>query len=172
MDHGATANALQHLAAAIDDAPDDFWSRYQQMRAYYELARFDEALGSATVCIALEPEQAECYYNRALCHQALGHATDAHADLDRALKHDPKLAAASLARGALRIDEHQFADAKRDFESALEQGSRSSEVYYQLARLEMAQHDSAKAGQWARKASEEDPTNASAKALLKQLESN
>ncbi|HTQ39323.1 MAG TPA: serine/threonine-protein kinase [Pirellulales bacterium] len=89
MHHGALDEARRQFATAIARQPDDFWAHFQQMRCDYQLGHDADALSAANVCIALAPQRAECYYNRALCHQALNHAEEAKADFSRAVELDP-----------------------------------------------------------------------------------
>jgi tetratricopeptide (TPR) repeat protein len=169
MHHGALADAERQLAVAIDLQPDEFWANFQQTRCHFELEHFQQALTSASVCIALAPNRAECFYNRALCYQSLGRDEEALADFGRALELDPTLAPAALARGALLGRLQRYAESRADLESALAHGSRPSDVYYQLARLSLAQHDHAAAGQWLQKSLAADPGNATSLALEKEL---
>ena len=135
----------------------------------FEMEEFEQALTSATVCIALAPQQAACYYNRALCYQALGRNEEALADFGRALEHDPTLAPAALSRGVLLGRLQRYVESKADLESALAHGSRPSDVYYQLARLSLAQHDQAAATDWLKKSLAADPNNSLSAALEKEL---
>jgi len=48
------------------------------------------------ICIALNPETAECFYNRAMAYAALGQTGRALRDYDRALQLNPKLTEAAL----------------------------------------------------------------------------
>jgi tetratricopeptide (TPR) repeat protein len=169
MRHGSFAEAAGQFAAAVDLQPDEFWAHFQQTRCQFELHQFDAALASASVCIALAPGRAECFFNRALCHESLGHSGEALADFGRSLELDPALAPAALARGAFFTRLGRFAEARADFESALAHGSPPSEVYYQTARLHLAQHDRAAADQWLRKSLAEDPANSAAIALEREL---
>jgi eukaryotic-like serine/threonine-protein kinase len=169
MRHGSFAEAAGQFAAAIDLQPDEFWAHFQQTRCQFELHQFDAALASASVCVALAPRRAECFFNRALCQQSLGHDKEALADFGRSLELDPALAPAALARGALFTHLGRFAEARADLDLALAHGSPPSEVYYQTARLHLAQHDRAEADRWLRKSLAEDPANSAAVALEREL---
>ncbi len=169
MHHGALEEARREFAAAIDSQPGQFWPHFAETLCDFELGRFADALTSATVCTALEPHEAACFYNRALCYQSLEHNEEALADFGRALKLDPTLAPAALARGTLLSRIQRYADAKADLESALAHGSRPSDVYYQLARNSWAQHDRAAATEWVHKSLAADPENSLSAALEKEL---
>jgi serine/threonine protein kinase len=164
MHHHALADARSHFEAALDRAPGDFWAYFQLARADFELGHFDDALTSAKICLALAP-RAESYYNRAVCYQALGHTEEALSDFGKALDRDPTLAPAWLARGTLRARMERYSEAIADLDVALAKGSPRSEVYYQMALMNLAQHNSAAAGDWLRKSLLEDPSNPSAIAL-------
>ena len=169
MQHGSLSAADREFAAAINLQPDEFWAHFQRTRCAFQLKNYDEALISATVCIALTPRSAECYFNRALCHESLGQDEPALADFSRALELDPNFSPAALARGKVFVRLQQFAKAESDLETALTHGSRPSDVYFQLARLGVAQHDTAKARIWLQKSLADDPANDAAIALEMEL---
>jgi tetratricopeptide (TPR) repeat protein len=101
MHQGALVQAEQQFKAALDQQPNDFWLNFQLARCSFELQHFEPALVAASICVALEPSKAECYYNRALCHESLQQNDEALADFDHALKWAPDFAAASSARDVL-----------------------------------------------------------------------
>jgi eukaryotic-like serine/threonine-protein kinase len=169
MRHRLLDEAERHFAAAIDLRPDDFWAQFQAARCNFDLGRTEQALTAATVCIALAPRRAECFYNRALCFEALHRDQEALADFSRALELDHDLAPAALARGALFGRIGRYAEAQSDLESALARGSRPSEVYYQLARLHLAQHDIRRARESLRQSLADDSKNVAAIALEREL---
>jgi eukaryotic-like serine/threonine-protein kinase len=97
------ADAEKEFALAIRLAPKEFWPHYRQMQACYELSQFDDALIAANVCVALEPQLPQCYYNRALCERELSRGSgpacarfgeQAAADFRQALTMDSDLSAA------------------------------------------------------------------------------
>lgn len=98
--HDETA-ALDEFGRAVRDQPQDFWANYYRGRCAYRLGRYDEALNAFSACVALAPNQAECFFNRALTFTALDQRRAALSDYDRALRLDPKLSAASRKRQAL-----------------------------------------------------------------------
>ena len=165
-------------------ASKSFWAYFQLARADFELERFDDALTSAKICLALDP-RVESYYNIAICHEALGHTEEALKDfgialgpesnnaldpkLEKALNAKSKLAPAALARGMLLARLERYSEAKKDFETALKCGSPRSEVYYQMALLSLAQHNPAAAGDLLRESLAEDPSNTAAAALQAKL---
>lgn len=168
MHHHALADARSHFEAAVGRAPGDFWAYFQLARADFELGHFDDALTSAKICLALAP-RAESYYNRAVCYQALGRTEEALSDFNEALRLAPTLAPAWLARGTLRSRMERYSEAKTDLDVALDNGSPRSEVYYQMALMNLSQHNSAAAGDWLRKSLLEDPSNAAAIALQSRI---
>jgi tetratricopeptide (TPR) repeat protein len=99
--HGSIAAAAKEFSAAIEDSPGDFWARFQLARCQFKLRRFDDALASANICVALDSKRAECFYNRALCYQALGENQKALADVERALNLNAKFAPAIALRTEL-----------------------------------------------------------------------
>lgn len=97
-----TSGELDRASAAFDRAvslrPQDFWPNFHQGVCAYRLRRHRDAVVAFRVCIALAPDRAECYYNRALAHAALGDRAEADGDLRRAIALDPTLAAAPVER--------------------------------------------------------------------------
>ena len=112
-----------------------------------------------TVCVALAPDSAACYYNRGLAHAARGDAAAALRDYDRALQLDPRLAAAALNRGALRLQQGHFAEAEADFRLALEVGADPAAVHYNRALLCEARQDHAAALACLEQALRHDPAH-------------
>jgi tetratricopeptide (TPR) repeat protein len=104
---GDEERALEEFRRAVKEEPQEFWANYYRGRCAYRLELYDEALNAFSVCVALAPTQAECYFNRALVFAALQQTADALDDYDRALKLDPSLAPAAVNRDALR---RQIAD--------------------------------------------------------------
>jgi tetratricopeptide (TPR) repeat protein len=101
MHQGSLVQAEQQFKSALDQQPNDFWLNFQLARCSFELQHFEPALVAASICVALEPSHAECYYNRALCREALSQNDEALADFEHALKLAPDFAAASSARDVL-----------------------------------------------------------------------
>jgi serine/threonine protein kinase len=99
---GDDERALAEFRRAVREEPQNFWANFYRGRCAYRLHRYDEALNAFSVCIALAPTRAECFYNRGLVYTALGQTPDALTDYDRALRVDPTLTAAAANRDVLR----------------------------------------------------------------------
>jgi serine/threonine protein kinase len=98
----ATGNLAQAEAAfeqALALQPQDFWPNFHQGVCAFRLGRYHDALSAFRICIALAPDRAECFYNCALAHAALGHTAESDRNYSRAVSLDPALAAAPLDRG-------------------------------------------------------------------------
>src|SRR5205085_9796284 len=95
--------------------------------------RFADAVAAFRACIALEPQRAECYYNRALATAALKDPQNALRDFDRALELNPELAAAYLNRGVLHFQAKEYARARADLNEALAHGADPGLVKQNLA---------------------------------------
>ena len=140
------------------------------MRSSFQLHHFDQALTAASVCIALAPQHyAQCFFNRALCEQSLGHDQEAMADFSRALKLDSSFGDASLARGVLLGKLHRLSEAQADLELAAKYGAPAGEVYYQMACLCLLKQDTASASSWLKKSLAEDPHHSGALKLQAEL---
>jgi eukaryotic-like serine/threonine-protein kinase len=99
----ATGNLAQAEAAfeqALALQPQDFWPNFHQGVCAFRLGRYHDALSAFRICIALAPDRAECFYNCALAHAALGHTVEAERNYARAVSLDRALAAVPLDRGS------------------------------------------------------------------------
>jgi len=99
---GDLAQAEAAFERALDLRPQDLWPNFHQGVCAFRLGRYRDALNAFRVCVALAPDRAECFYNRALAHFALHHAVEASRDYARAVALDPTLAAAPLDRAVAR----------------------------------------------------------------------
>jgi eukaryotic-like serine/threonine-protein kinase len=102
----AQAEAAFEQALAIE--PQDLWPNFHQGVCAFRLGRYQDAVNAFRVCVALAPDRAECFYNRALAHAALCHTIEASRDFARAFALDPTLDSATRAR-ALTLHPTDFA---------------------------------------------------------------
>ncbi len=93
---GNLAEAEADFERALALRPQDFWSNFHQGVCAFRLGRHQDALSAFRICVALAPDRAECFYNCALAHAALGHTADAERYYRSALALDPTLAAIPL----------------------------------------------------------------------------
>src|SRR5581483_10577872 len=93
---GDLAGAARELQQAVELQPGDFWPNFYRGVCAYRRERYPEALTAFSVCVALAPGNAECYYNRALVLAAQDRTEPAVRDYGKALEYDPHLAAAAL----------------------------------------------------------------------------
>jgi serine/threonine protein kinase/Tfp pilus assembly protein PilF len=164
--------AQSEFQRAIDLEPNAFWPNFYLTLSAYRLEQFEEALCAACVCVALSPASAECFYNRALAHQALQHSQAALDDFDKALRIDPTLAVAALHRGELRREMRSYPEALADLKSALALGAAAAEIHYQVALTYLAQKDRPAARASLREALDRDPSYSPALGLLRQLDAS
>jgi tetratricopeptide (TPR) repeat protein len=85
----ALARAASELERAVDLQPQGLWPNFYQGACAYRRARYEDAVNAFTACIAIKPEWAGGYYNRALAHTAVGRTERARRDFDRASQLDP-----------------------------------------------------------------------------------
>jgi tetratricopeptide (TPR) repeat protein len=161
--------AEQEFRQAINMDPGEFWPNFYQMLCAYRLQHFEEAVNRAYACVALAPNRAECFYNRGLAQQALGHISLALDDFDRALKLEPTLAVASLHRGMLFVEQRRFDEATEDLTTALNHGADPAVIYYQWALLHMARQDHKAALERLRQALKYNPGFSPAATLASEL---
>ncbi|MHB1556559.1 MAG: protein kinase domain-containing protein, partial [Isosphaeraceae bacterium] len=94
---GDLAGAQTQFERALELRPQDVWPNFHQGVCAFRRGRYDEALIAFRVCVALAPDRAECYYNRALALAALRQDAKAARDFDHAGALDPNLADARRA---------------------------------------------------------------------------
>jgi tetratricopeptide (TPR) repeat protein len=138
---GDLAGARGELEQAVALRPQEFWPWFWRGLCAYKLRRFEDAVSSFSVCIALSPDSAECFCNRAIARFGLGQATEARADYDKAVALDAGLPAAALNRGILNLQEKRLAEAEGDLGRALTLGADPAVVYFNLAVLCQRRHD-------------------------------
>ena len=138
---GRLDEAATSLGRAQELEPGGLWPNYYLGQCAYRRKRHPEALMAFSACVALAPEAARVYFNRALVLTALGCPDQAQRDYDRALKRDAGLAPAALNRGLLRYQAGRLTEAMADLGRALELGHDPDTVHYNLALVHLARHD-------------------------------
>jgi serine/threonine protein kinase/tetratricopeptide (TPR) repeat protein len=139
--NGDYAGAAAELDEAVAGQPQAFWPRFWSGLCSYRQRHYEDAVNSFSVCTALDPVSAECYFNRALANAARGRLERARVDYDRALEIRPGWSVAVLNRGVIYLSQKQFRKAAADFERALELGADPAAVHYNMALVNQAQHD-------------------------------
>ena len=121
----------------------------------YEQGQFEDAVAAFRTCIALAPESAECYYNRARAEDSLNRTAQAQSDYTRALSSTPAWPSPRLNRGILAYKTGRLDQATADLKQALENASDAmtvGRVHYNLALVYKAQGERSKALASARQA--------------------
>jgi tetratricopeptide (TPR) repeat protein len=142
---GKLEQASEELDQAVQLRPQDFWANFYRGVCAYRRQRYNDAVHSFGVSIALAPESAECYYNRALASSALGQVGNAILDYDRALAIAPHWGAPALNRGVLHYQAGHLTEALSDLKQALRDRADPFSVHYNLALVLLAssQHKAA-----------------------------
>lgn len=128
--------AAEHFRRGLKLRPQDFWLNFYDGLCGYRLGRFAAAAEAFRVCIALAPDSAECYHNRALAYQAQDALELALADYDRALELSPDLPDARLNRGIVAFRLGRLDAALADLERAAR--TATSQATIDLARENLA----------------------------------
>jgi eukaryotic-like serine/threonine-protein kinase len=138
---GELAQAAESFNRAVELSPKDFWPWFGKGLCAHRRQLAEEAITAFTVCVALAPDCAACYYNRALALMARGDSASALRDYDQALQMDPTLAGAALNRGALHLHEHRLPEAEADFRLAESLGANEAAVQFNLALVHQARKE-------------------------------
>lgn len=133
---GHPERAAEHFRRGLKLRPQDFWLNFYDGLCGYRLGRFDDAVEAFRVCIALAPDSAECFHNRALAYQAQDALELALADYDRALELSPDLPDARLNRGIVAFRLGRLDAALADLERAAR--TAKSQKTLELARENLA----------------------------------
>jgi tetratricopeptide (TPR) repeat protein len=96
---GELPRAAEELEQAVDLEPHGLWANFSRGRCAYLRGRHEEAVRAYTACVALAPDRAVCFWNRALALEALGQSEEAARDLERARRLDPDLPRAGAEKG-------------------------------------------------------------------------
>ena len=133
LNAGEPAAAANALTRAVRLGEGNFWPQFYLGTCAYKDSRLEEAIRALCACVALRPDRAECYHNRALAYRAKGESDAALADFTQALVLDPGLTAAALNRGILHLEANRLNEARLDLELALSLGADPVEAHYNLA---------------------------------------
>lgn len=169
LQSGDLARAAGHLEQAVCLQPQGLWPNFYQGQCAYRQGKYDDAALAFSVCVGAAPDQAPCYFNRALAYTALKRGPQAVHDYDQALRLEPGLGVAYLNRGALHVEAGRFADAEADLRKALEKGADAAVAYYNLALVHLARQDRVAALENVRTALHHNADHAKSVELLKRL---
>lgn len=128
---------------SVELQPGEFWPNFYEGVAAYHLGHHQQAVAALSICVALAPTTAECYYNRGVALEASGQNDRALSDYEKARTFNPGFLDAALNRGLLLFRLKRFAAAERAFELALKiapTGVARGRVHYNLALVHLAQN--------------------------------
>lgn len=131
---------IKAYTQAIEASP-DYRSYFGRASAYRQLQEYDKAAADYSKAIALKPESAAAYHDRAICQAHLGLDSAAAEDYDRALELDPTNAHTWNARGLIYLKKGGYNKAKDYFSKALELDGNFVEAYENRARAELKLKD-------------------------------
>jgi serine/threonine protein kinase/Flp pilus assembly protein TadD len=141
---GEHARAAEEFRLAVDQEPGEFWLHFFEAVCADRLGRYQDALAALNICVALAPGTAECYYDRAKVHEALGQLHLAERDYARALELNPRFSDAALNRATLAFRAGRYSEAIADLEYARKTaaGPRAlGLIAYNLALVHAARND-------------------------------
>jgi serine/threonine protein kinase/Flp pilus assembly protein TadD len=141
---GDHARALAEFRQSVELRPGEFWPHFFQGVCAYRLGCYRDSLAALDVCVALMPETAVCYYDRAKVHEALGQPEQAVRDYSRALERNPQFSDAALNRGILAYHAGRNEEAIADFAHARATASGPAArglIAYNLALVHVARKD-------------------------------
>jgi serine/threonine protein kinase len=96
---GDYRRAAEEMDRALELEPNGLWPNFYFGSCVYHLGDFEEATTAFSVCVALAPQCAWCYANRALAYAALGKTDKAQRDYDRTLRLNPDHGSTPFGQG-------------------------------------------------------------------------
>ena len=133
---GRYREALRHLDAVVIQMPDDFGSWSLKARCHQMLDETAEAFAAYGTAIALRPNFAQSYIERANMNYATRLNLDqSKADLDQALRLQPNSLEAHLSRGLVHFALGNNNEALEDIDWALGHENVPSRVWFIRARI-------------------------------------
>jgi tetratricopeptide (TPR) repeat protein len=142
---GELAAAANELEKALEITPDAFWPNFHLGACRFRQGRHAEALRVFSVCVALAPKSAECYYNRGLAFAALGEVRRALGDYGRALRRGPGLTLPEFRGTGYYSQREQFDRAADALTREADSGADPADIQYEWALLHLARRDHAAA---------------------------
>jgi len=100
---------------------------------FHMLGDYKRAVDDFNKAIELNPAEADCYGQRAICYAEMGQYEKAAADANLAIRRDSKSMHAYEARGRVHLNVKDLDSAIADLSSAIELGSRQSHFFRALA---------------------------------------
>ena len=97
--------------------------------AAIELGDMDKAIADFTTSITANPNRREVYHRRALAYRSLERHEEAKADLDAAIRLDPRFLGAIIARGDYNLMLGDYQAALDDFTTAIPLSPFHAESY-------------------------------------------
>jgi tetratricopeptide (TPR) repeat protein len=163
---GEIAAAEKEMDCALAMQPGALWPNFWKGNCAFRLNRAQDAVVAFSVCVAIAPEVAWGYANRGLAYAELGEAKRARSDFERALQLDSGLVCALRGRGLLHYRARCYAEALADFHRCLDLGADRAAACVDIAMVYLADSQIPEARRWAKKATELDPANQQALAIL------
>lgn len=105
--------------------PDEATKQFNQAVELQEEGKFQQAVAAYDEAIRLNPEFADAYHNRAICHALLHNYSNAIKDANSAIEPAPRDALTHMVRGAIYAELGQTQKAIADLEKALDLGLES-----------------------------------------------
>jgi tetratricopeptide (TPR) repeat protein len=131
--------AIADLETAIKLQPFDVEAYQELGEVYLERGEYRRAVNNFTEVIRLKPWQPEPFSDRAWANFLMGERAAAMFDLQVAQRLDPRNARTTYRIGLVRIQDQQLAQAKVDFDKAIEIDPRMAEAYFARAPLHRAE---------------------------------
>jgi serine/threonine protein kinase/Tfp pilus assembly protein PilF len=138
LDLGQPAQAVTDCSRAVELDPSLAFAWYNRATVYRRLGQNDRALADYSRYIEREPKDPEAWHNRGAAHLDLGRPEEAVADLSRCLElapNDPRQFETYLVRARAHLRLASFAQARADYESALQRAPADAGVLNGLAWL-------------------------------------
>jgi tetratricopeptide (TPR) repeat protein len=161
--------AIALFDAASEIQPQFFWPHFYKAVATYREGKWEQSVPCWTTCIALAPERAECYLNRAICYEALGRFDKALQDDNQALQKIPRMNSAVIHRSYVHVKLGQLDMATRDLQLAKEYGADANSLELGEAWVLYARGEKVQAAATLQRVLERAPNHRGAMALMRDV---
>ncbi len=149
--------AIKEIGKYIQSCPDDPAGHYHLSRAYYGLAKYDEAIASAQQALFFDPGKAQPLNLMGLAHYKKGEWGEAKSFLTQAIEIDPHNTEYWLSLAVPHLYKGEWDKVEQCVEAVMKLNPRHPVAFNYKAQLAMQKGDFAKAKEYIAEALNQEP---------------